>query len=184
MSLMTSYKGCMAALKTSTNKLLMQSFIKHHNTTLQQVELAGVLPASIVAGEVYRLFIKAVPTPISYSARSVKDGTGFVFLLFNGTNFELRKQERFKADFAAHIDTLFCDDRYFPLLEPIEIWLQDISGNGIRFNTKTGTLHQGNRFTVTWKIEGNIKRMNAMVVNIFESTDGVAQYGCELIGRS
>ena len=184
MSVMTSYKGCMAALKTSTNKLLMQSFVRYHDKTLQRVELAGVLPPSVIAGEVYRLFIMSNPTPMSYSARTIRDGTGFVFLLFNGSAFELRKQERFKADFVAHIDQLFCDDKYYPLYEPIEIWLQDISRNGMRFNAKTGTLHQGNRFSISLKIEGNIKKINAMVVNIFESTDGVAQYGCKLVGRS
>jgi len=183
MFLLADYTGLTVMVYTIEGEPLGQSVIEKHDKDKQEIELRGLSAAAIAADDLCSLLILASPTPHEYTGKALKAGTGLAFSMFQGREKEDRKQARYKVKFAGHIDKLFSDGRYYPLMNHIEVDLTNISRSGLRFSAQENTLHLGNKFSIHLKLEGEIKRFDVVVINAITNEDGKAEYGCQFAGR-
>ncbi|MCL2168879.1 MAG: PilZ domain-containing protein [Defluviitaleaceae bacterium] len=183
MSLSGSFVGNTVLIYTPEGEELRQTTVSEHDKTLQQIEVRSGVPLGLKVGDVCSVLIMTQPVPIEFKARVTKNGTERVFVLFKGKEKEGRKQTRYKVNFPARLDNMISEGRVFPLLNPLEVRVINISKSGVRFAAPVNSLMKSDKFSIIMKLDDGERSFVGVVRNLRNFDNGMAEYGCRLMHK-
>lgn len=99
--------------------------------------------------------------------------------LFQGKEKEDRTSKRYIVNIPAKVENLVIADRLLPLPVPKEVFVVDISTEGVLVRTMINTFNIGTIFQLKLMISGSMTEINTSVVRINKIDEKNAEYGCK-----
>jgi hypothetical protein len=134
--------------------------------------------------KIYDLLIPTSPVPYTCSGRVIKRANSKYILLTRVKETENRRDIRFKVDLPGVIEHLIYDGIHYPMLNSLEVRLNNLSKGGVRFKAIYNTLSNGDMFSIRIKMGGESEKLlMALVVYRADTDNYLSVYGCRFLTK-
>ena len=174
--------GYTAMIYNEAGEELAESKIWGHNPEDNSIELSEV--PGLEEEIIYDLLIPMAPMPYICKGKiQIRNGIKHM-RLFKVKDSDNRKEPRFSVNVAAEIEFLIYDNQSYPTHHPVEVYLKNLSKNGLCFRAVKNTLSVGDSISMRLALnEKSNKLLTALVVHRKDVDDYVSEYGCRLMKK-
>ena len=174
------YGGCIALIFDAEGNELGETIVNNIYNSNMHINLEN-LPKVLSIGSACKLLILTDPQPCEFSGKVVNDGDANIVAIFQGRERARRKEVRYKTNAAAQIDCLISEGKEYPLLEPIDVTLKNLSRTGVRFSAPYNTLMQGDIIKLILSLTNSMESLIVEVVNLMNLDTTKSEYGCRFL---
>jgi hypothetical protein len=180
--MVTKLTGYTAMIYNAEGEELAESKIWEHDLVINSIELSD-LP-ELAEEEVYDLLIPMAPMPYICKGKvQIRNGIKHM-LLFKVKASDSRKETRFNVNVAAEIEHLLYGNQAYPTYHPVEVYLKNLSKNGLCFRAVKNTLSVGDSISLRLLMNDHSnKLLTAHVMRCRDVDDYVSEYGCRLVKK-
>ena len=174
------YGGCTALIFDEDGNELGESFVNSIHNNNMHINLEK-LPKALKIGSVCKLLILTSPQPCEFNGKVVIGGKANIVAIFQGRERSKRNDVRYRTNTVAQIDCLISEGKEYPLLEPIDVTVKNISRKGVRLSAPHNTLMQGNIIKLILSLTNTIEFLMVEVINLTKLSATKSEYGCRFL---